>query len=112
VPDARAYQTGMEGGAGGHSWRDKRGVYERYHHKPALGKTKESGFYRSPMLVPRTGHDPVTSCFSDTRGNSFASRITAPGQAKPLIAHQTYKGFRDVAVIELPTNTPTMWGAA
>jgi hypothetical protein len=27
-------------------------------------------FYRSPMLVPGTGDDPVTSCFSDTRSTN------------------------------------------
>ena len=27
-------------------------------------------FYRFPMLVPGTGHDPVTSCFSDTRSTN------------------------------------------
>jgi hypothetical protein len=40
-----------------------------------LRKNSESGealqrFYRSPMLVPGTGHDPVTSCFSDTRSTN------------------------------------------
>jgi hypothetical protein len=29
-----------------------------------------SRFDRSPMLVPGTGDDPVTSCFSDTRSTN------------------------------------------
>jgi hypothetical protein len=29
-----------------------------------------SHFYRSLMLVPGTGDDPVTSCFSDTRSTN------------------------------------------
>ena len=32
-------------------------------------KQKEA-FYRFLVLVPGTGHDPVTSCFSDTRSTN------------------------------------------
>ena len=34
------------------------------------GTKQKEAFYRFLMLVPGTGHDPVTSCFSDTRSTN------------------------------------------
>lgn len=35
-----------------------------------IGQKKREPVYGSPMLVPRTGDDPVTSCFSETTENA------------------------------------------
>jgi hypothetical protein len=60
------------------------------------------------MLVPGTGDDPVTSCFSDTLSKPL-SRIKTPQSA---IFLQTWKGFRQLVGVILPTTMPTARGAA
>src|SRR5690242_14140676 len=64
------------------------------------------------MLVPGTGHDPVTSCFSDTHKHPKPGGHYTSECAKPQIIPQTDTSFWYVVGGNLPTNIPTTGGAA
>jgi hypothetical protein len=59
------------------------------------------------MLVPGTGDDPVTSCFSDTLQHFCLCRYYTSGSPKPQIVHQIRRDSEGVAEAHSTSKTTT-----